>query len=201
MSPRGALHLNPNGNATRFVSMGEVFSVGSPRPPGQPPDAAQQPGSGLERTACTARPSGTESRKRHPKRRITWAKSPAGEPRKRSGRREPHGAALRPNFTAGAPARTMTCKTCTFNITYSVVARVVEPELDDEARRPCGEAERRLEGVRDPREVGLRILSVGYSQLLLMWMAQRKRQARHRVKRCRCRGSATREAMRRRRVS
>ena len=45
-----------------------------------------------------------------------------------------------------------------FNITYSVVARVVEPELDDEARWPCGEAERRLEGVRDPREVGLRVL-------------------------------------------
>ena len=35
---------------------------------------------------------------------------------------------------------------------------MVEPELDDEARRPCGEAERRLEGVRDPREVGLRVL-------------------------------------------
>ena len=46
----------------------------------------------------------------------------------------------------------------TINKAYSVVARVVEPELDDEARWPCGEAERRLEGVRDPREVGLRVL-------------------------------------------
>ena len=46
----------------------------------------------------------------------------------------------------------------TINKAYSVVARVVEPELDDEARGPCGEAEHRLDGFRDSREVGLRVL-------------------------------------------
>ena len=65
MSPRGALTQNPNGNATRFVNMDEVFSVGTPRPPGQPPDAARQPGSELERTA---RQSGTE--RRHTNERV-----------------------------------------------------------------------------------------------------------------------------------
>jgi len=54
---QGALTQNPNGNATRFVNMDEVFPVDTVRPPGQPPDAARQPGSELERTA---RPSGTE---------------------------------------------------------------------------------------------------------------------------------------------
>ena len=48
---------NPHGNATSLTMMDEVFSFGTPRPPGQPPDAARQLDSELERTA---RPSGTE---------------------------------------------------------------------------------------------------------------------------------------------
>ena len=50
MSPRSPPQ-NPNGNATSLTMMDEVFSVDTPRPPGQPPDAARQPDSELERTA------------------------------------------------------------------------------------------------------------------------------------------------------
>ena len=46
----------------------------------------------------------------------------------------------------------------TINKAYSVVARVVEPELGDEVRGPGREAEHRLDGFRDSREVGLRVL-------------------------------------------
>ena len=48
---------DPNGNATSLTMMDEVFFGECPDTKGQPPDAALQPGSELERTA---RPSGTE---------------------------------------------------------------------------------------------------------------------------------------------
>ena len=57
MSLRGALNQNPNENATSFIIMDEVVSVDTPRPPGQPPDAALQLDSEVEHTA---RPSGSE---------------------------------------------------------------------------------------------------------------------------------------------
>ena len=51
---------NPNGNATSFIKMDEVFSCDGPRHKGQPPEAALQLDSELESTARRARPSGTE---------------------------------------------------------------------------------------------------------------------------------------------
>ena len=56
----GALPQNPNGNATRFVTMDEVFFGECPNTEGQPPDAALQLDSGWKRPRG---PSGSEATK------------------------------------------------------------------------------------------------------------------------------------------
>ena len=61
---QGALTQNPNGNATRFVTMAEIFLGECPDTKGAAPDAARQPDSGLEGTACA---SGSEATKPHTK--------------------------------------------------------------------------------------------------------------------------------------